>query len=119
MAVLFALALSVRILVPSGFMPTETPHGIVVSLCDGMGGKTMVLEIPWSDEHKNTPAHPEQAQFCAFAALASPAIDSDPATVLPPVAGSIQEIALPPLAAVSIPRSDFLVPPLRGPPALV
>ncbi|MGK6357061.1 hypothetical protein ACMGDH_17760 [Sphingomonas sp. DT-207] len=117
MAVLFALALSVRLLVPSGFMPTQTPNGIVVSLCDGMGGKTMVLEIPWSDEDKK-PAHPEQPQFCAFTALASPAIDNDPVIVRPPIAGSIQEIALPPPAAVSVPRSDFLVPPLRGPPAL-
>ena len=117
MAVVVALALSVRLLIPTGYIPTQVSHELVVTVCDAMGGKTMVLEIPRSEEDKK-PGHPEQPQPCAFASMASPAIHSNAGIALPHVAGLIHEIALPPPAAVSIPRGTFLLPPLRGPPAL-
>ena len=35
--VLFALVLAIRVAIPTGFMPTAAPKGIVISVCTGLG----------------------------------------------------------------------------------
>jgi hypothetical protein len=117
MAVVFALALSVRLLVPTGFMPVQASGGIVIALCAPLGSETMRLEIPVSDENRK-PVQREQSQSCAFASLANPAIDPGGAVYVPRAPGLIHEIALPPPPAIRLTPTDYFVPPLRGPPAL-
>jgi hypothetical protein len=116
---LFALALALRVVIPSGFMPVQTAHGIVVTICDGMGsGKTMVVDLQRSDDSEHPADHHKQPVPCAFAALSAPALAGN----LPPVpalpAPLLREIALPPPLTRATASSDFLTPPLRGPPAL-
>jgi len=39
------LALSLRVLIPTGFMPTVSSQGLVVELCSGMSGKTVTIDL--------------------------------------------------------------------------
>jgi hypothetical protein len=115
-----ALVLSVRILVPAGFMPVQTPHGLVVKMCGGAdSGKLVRIALPMSDED-GSPDHPPQPEStpCAFAAVSAPAL---PAPAVPVLASPDQlphERSLPPPVVRTTIRADFILPPLRGPPAL-
>jgi hypothetical protein len=118
LAGLFEFALLLRIAVPAGFMPTQTSGGIVISVCDGMGsGKMMLLDVGLPDDDQQ---HPEQEKLsapCAFASAAAPMLHIAPtlAAALPGMV--LREFALPPPARFAVARTDFLSPPLRGPPA--
>jgi hypothetical protein len=121
MTAAFAFALSVRLLVPTGFMPTATPHGLVVKMCGGMNSGASVLIDPWSaDDADHSPQDREpQGSPCAFASLSASALLADPVPALAAPAALLHEIVLPPPAALAIARDDFRLPPLRGPPARV
>lgn len=116
----FALALSIRLLVPTGFMPTATPHGLIVKICNGMGEGAVALIDPWpndtADHDRQDPR--EQSAPCAFASLSIPGLigQAMPALIAPE--RMLVELALPPPATWTIARDDFAVPPLRGPPTL-
>jgi hypothetical protein len=116
---LFAIALVLRIAIPAGFMPTQTAHGMVVTICDGAGGgKTMVVDLQRSDDDNHHSEDQKPTARCAFAGLASPAIDAAPVVTTALRAMVFGEFTLPPPAAFYLPVVDFLTPPLRGPPAL-
>jgi hypothetical protein len=121
LAAALALVLSVRILVPAGFMPVQTPHGLVVKMCGGGAdsGKLVRIALPMSDEDGSTDhqSQPENTP-CAFAAVSAPAL---PAPAVPVLASPDQlphERSLPPRTVRTTTRADFILPPLRGPPAL-
>ncbi len=119
-AALFALALAIRICVPAGFMPTQTAHGVVVSICDGMGSaKTMVVDFQRPDVSGRPSDTQKQPESCAFAALSAPALGGDMPLVLAAPALLLREFVLPPPGRADPVRADFLTPPLRGPPALI
>lgn len=44
-AIAMLLALSMRILMPTGFMPTVGSQGLVIELCSGMSGKTVTIDL--------------------------------------------------------------------------
>ena len=70
-AVLVALALLLRVLVPAGFMPAASVAGearFAITICDGEGGHTIALP-----GHPRAPADPRDASthaVCPFAAFA-------------------------------------------------
>jgi hypothetical protein len=118
-AALFACALLLRIAIPAGFMPAQTAHGIVVRMCDGMGsGKTMVIDIGLPDKSKHHPEHEKPAVPCAFSGLTAAVLGADPGLTLALPAMVLGEFALPPPLDFRLGDTDFLTPPLRGPPAL-
>ncbi len=119
MVALCAVALSTRLLVPAGFMPTQTPYGFFVKICDSgaPGGTSMFIAIPAADEDEHGAGHQPEAKSCAFAALSTPALFAEPAPVLAAPAQLLHELVLPPPATQTVTRDDFLHPPLRGPPA--
>ncbi|WP_231621642.1 DUF2946 family protein [Sphingomonas sp. 37zxx] len=118
-AALFALALALRVVVPSGFMPVQTAQGIVVTICDGMAsGKTMVIDLQRSDDSEHPSDHHKQPAPCAFAGLSAPVLAGGLPPVLALPALPLREIALPPPVSRAPVSADFLTPPLRGPPAL-
>ena len=39
------LALSLRILIPTGFMPTVSAQALVIELCSGVSGKTVTIDL--------------------------------------------------------------------------
>ncbi len=120
MLALLALTLAIRVIVPSGFMPTTDANGMVrISMCSGMGPQTA-----WLDKsghiHKDAPAKDQHdPQPCGFGVLAfgaatpnAPTVESLPlfgeaATFRPSLTISIgRGLAAPP-------------PPSTGPPILI
>ncbi|MGV3769317.1 MAG: DUF2946 family protein [Sphingobium phenoxybenzoativorans] len=114
-AALALLVLAMRVVMPSGFMPVATAHGVVVTLCTGQGAVNVIVD------HGQAPAKPEPksmaGEHCPFAGGAAPLLADAvlgvtlPAWQLPngPVAfalrtGWIARLAAPP-------------PPSSGPPA--
>lgn len=73
---LFALVLALRILVPTGFMPTRDAQGIVISLCTGQGAIKTVLPASKTDGQSG---HDQgDGGSCVFAAgLGSGLLDVD------------------------------------------
>ncbi len=111
-------ALTIRIAIPTGFMPTQGIHGIVISLCSGQGAVTTLLPI----EKTGEPADHDKAKGgeCTFAAglgggllVAGPlAID-----VAPVVLASL--VSSRAIADLTVHRLAAPPPPSRGPPARV
>ncbi len=110
------LALFAKILIPSGFMPMATAHGLVIQVCTGTGPATMAVTITGQqtpgDDHKGGKADSP----CAFSGLSvSSLAGADPillalailfATALVHQLGFARPAAEP----------SRLRPPLRGPP---
>ena len=116
-AIAVLLALSLRILIPTGFMPTVTSEGLVVELCSGVSGKTVTIDIGKKlpgDEQQHT-----SDSACAFAVglghglLASAGQPS----ILPFVYGLTIFVGTA-IADLTISRLASPPPPSQGPPAL-
>jgi len=112
-AALIALALAMRVLVPSGFMPTSDHNRIVVALCSGSGPATVAIDL---GKEKGDASHERAADMsCAFAGLGSPSLaGADPVLLVLAVAFALllTARAVDPLSSVPL----RLRPPLRGPP---
>ena len=65
---LTAFALAARVLVPVGFMPTQTNGGFALAICTGHGPLIIgERQTPTAPNHKSTPDAP-----CAFAGSVTP-----------------------------------------------
>ena len=111
---LVALALAVRVAVPTGFMPTATDSGIVVSICTGQGSVLRTISVG-SPKHE-APAE-RTTDHCTYASVAGSALH------LP----TIYDLALPVLpqtawligtaiADLTVHRLAAPPPPSHGPP---
>lgn len=115
-AVLVALALLLRVLVPAGFMPAAGTDGqarFAITICDGTGGHTIALP-----GHPRSPADPRDASahaVCPFAAFALAAAPVEPPLLVAP---TIVREAASPLAGAAPARlaSPRWRPPGRAPP---
>lgn len=113
---LFALlafcALLVRAIIPTGYMPTVSKDGIVMTLCTGSGAiKTFV---PFDDDDGST--HPQPADDgCAFAMSVGSLLTMPPPFVQPFIASpALQSRAI---ADLTVHRLAAPPPPAHGPPA--
>lgn len=119
LAALFAFAVALRIVVPTGFMPAKTVHGIVVIVCNGMGdSQTMVVDLPRSDDADHSGHEQAEHKPCVFASASLPALSGKAQLVIAPPLLLLREFALPPPIGSAVARTHFFTPPLRGPPAL-
>ena len=114
-ALLFALALLAKLLVPAGYMPTVDGRTLTVAMCNGT--EPVTITIPMTGETGGK--HQSQAtdQPCAFSALGSQSLAAaDPvllaAALVFAFVFALFTLPLPPLR-----RDNHLRPPLRGPPA--
>ena len=116
-AVAVLLALGLRIVVPTGFMPTLRANALVVELCSGISGKSIAIDVG-----KTNPGEkPQQSKdgSCVFAMglghglLAS----SEQSTILPFVYGLTIFVGQA-IADLTISRLAAPPPPSQGPPAL-
>lgn len=113
---LAALAMAVRIMLPSGYMPGATASGApTIIICSGSGPLAMSLPMsPDRDHHDHDKAeHP-----CAFAATAAPA--ELPAATAPLLA--LQAEAVVATRAITLRPGHGLAappPPKTGPPPLI
>lgn len=111
------LALALRLLVPTGYMPTPGVQGFTVTICTGMGLKTVNLSGKFDQQSPHDDGSSDR-QPCAYAGLGMVATG---AIALPLVIAALLFAILvgirPKPLAVAAP-APFLRPPLRAPPAL-
>ncbi|WP_420145420.1 hypothetical protein [Sphingobium sp.] len=115
-ALLVLCALAIRIAIPTGFMPTQGIHGIVISLCTGQGAVRAILPM----EKGSEPADHQKSKDgeCMFAAglgsglLAEVALPvaAAPASMTPLVSSRA-------IADLTVHRLAAPPPPSQGPPA--
>jgi hypothetical protein len=108
------LALGLRLLVPTGWMPVASANGIVFTLCSGNGAQQVVVG------KAGKPAAPDTATEhggpCAFSGIGTPALPDVPPMVALQIFLAFIALGLaatPPLRLAAI---SWLRPPLRGPP---
>jgi len=116
-AIAVLLALSLRIVIPAGFMPTVSSQALVVELCSGMSGKTITIDIgkklPGDKEH-HTADSP-----CVFATgLGHGLLASVGLTAIPPFVYGLTVFTGTAIADLTISRLAAPPPPSQGPPAL-
>ncbi|MEO8723939.1 MAG: hypothetical protein ABI395_10540 [Sphingobium sp.] len=109
---LVVLALFARLVVPTGFMPQATSHGMVITMCTGQGAVNITL--PGEPLH-----HKASADMpCAFAAglgtIAAPVLAALPAPLFIAFALPVGRA----IAHLTVHRLAAPPPPSQGPPAL-
>lgn len=118
-AALIVLALALRVIIPSGFMPSSE-RGFALTICTGMDTQTV-----WMDKsgklHKEDPSKGKSVEHqpCAFAgaAMAADVLSADFQVTMAPVA-----LAIPVFAKREISVGAGLAappPPAIGPPSYV
>lgn len=119
-ALVIALALAVRLVVPTGFMPTMADGRISVSVCSDTGSTTMVVTIPGLKHGgKGKEEGGKHAQPCAFAGLGMPGLAGADPLILALALVFAMAAALRPISARDVAAPAFLRPPLRAPPTIV
>lgn len=118
-AALIVLALAVRVIIPSGFMPSSE-RGVLLTVCTGMDTQTV-----WMDKsgklHKEDPSKGKSVEHqpCAFAGAAMASDVPEPAlrVALAPVALATPVFAL---GEVAVGRGLAAPPPPAiGPPSFI
>ena len=118
-AALIVLALALRVIIPSGFMPSSE-RGFALTICTGMDTQTV-----WMDKsgklHKEDPSKGKSVEHqpCAFAgaAMAADVLSADFQVAMAPVA-----LAIPVFAKREVSIGAGLAappPPAIGPPSYV
>ncbi len=114
-AMIAALALLLRAVVPGGFMPTIDHGQIVISICTGSGPVTAAIALPGA-EHSDAGDHAKSDQPCAFAGLSLTALAAADAVLLALALLFVLALGLRPLVPALARPAPFLRPHLRGPP---
>lgn len=116
---LVAMALSVKALVPQGYMLGGASKTFTVQLCfDGIAHKAVSLTIPMDGKsHDNGQSQGKDGGHCAFSSLTMGALGGADTPLLVLALAFILALGLAPITAVLRGRPHFLRPPLRGPPA--
>lgn len=114
LAVLFALVLAIRVAIPTGFMPTSAPSGIVISVCTGLGQvKTFLPTGKEGDQDRHSTAE----QPCTFASLGGALLFPPLPVAMAPIAAALDSPAPRALAHLTTHRLAAPPPPAIGPPA--
>ncbi len=125
-AMALALALSVRLLVPSGFMIASDARVLTVVICSGVTGahETAQIVIPQSGQKSgqgNGPGGRHDAgktDPCPYSSLAMASTGAAAAPLLATAMAFILALGFAPVASVPRERVRHFRPPLRGPPVL-
>lgn len=115
-AIAMALVLSLRVLVPVGYMPTATAQGIVVQLCSGVEGQKILIDLG-----KKVPSEKQSAADspCLFSAGMGLALlpPTQFQLLLPAIYGQVPAVGTE-IADLTVHRLAAPPPPSQGPPAL-
>ncbi|MBN8817654.1 MAG: DUF2946 family protein [Sphingomonas sp.] len=116
-ALLFCLALLLKVVVPAGFMTVATGKTLTVELCTGTGPASVTLHIP-AEPGKKDGKSGSAEQPCAFSALGAQALAAtDPVLLAAALLFAFIFALIAPDQRLPR-RTSHLRPPLRGPPAL-
>jgi hypothetical protein len=117
-AVLMVLTLTVRAIVPSGYMVASSPKSITVYICAQAGGMAKMVTIPIDSELPTKGHDSDKQSDCAFAGMAA-AVD------LPAAVGTERGVIaghfVPRIHRNSSPGRGLAAPPpfATGPPILI
>lgn len=121
-ALALALVLSVRLIVPSGYMVAGGARMLTVVVCTGVTGEheTMQVMIPTAGQksghgggHEGSKADP-----CPYSSLSMVSTAGADAPLLAAALAFIVALGFAPIAARPGKRVNYLRPPLRGPPVI-
>jgi len=114
-ALLIALALCMKALIPAGYMLGSESRTITVLICaDSLGHQiTKQIDVGSKEHGKSKSDAP-----CAFTALTHGALGGADPVLLALALLFILALAFAPLLPATPKRAHYLRPPLRGPPAL-
>lgn len=123
---LIALALLMKMLVPTGYMIGTATGSLTIELCPSYAPVKVAASMPGMAHHQDAEHHPkEQHQGkemppCAFSGLSAPSLaGADPLLLATAIAFVILTVSRLPAHSTLPDKPDFLRPPLRGPPARI
>jgi hypothetical protein len=114
---LVALALAMKLLVPSGYMLAPSSKYLTVLVCSGTNMDPVTIKVPMAPKAPGTGDHDKAAKdACAFSALGHASLAAVDSILL--AAAILFVLALGFLPAPTVRRAlpTHLRPPLRGPP---
>lgn len=119
---LTVLALSVKLVLPQGYMIGETgARTITVQMCfDGLSHETVKLVLPMTGKSSTGDRHDQgkSSDHCPFSSLSMGSLAGADAPLLALALAFILILGFAPIHPVHRNRFTYLRPPLRGPPAL-
>ena len=115
---LVAVALCMKIMVPSGFMVGAGAQSLSITICDGQGAElTRQISLPPPGHAPDKPGEQgKAADACPYAALGMAALSGAPIALLLVALATIVTRGVWPSAFPSFAPRSFLRPPLRAPP---
>jgi hypothetical protein len=117
-ALLLAMTLALKILVPGGYMLGMQDTGITMQICSGTtGGESWTASIPLRHGGEDSD-HQKAAKECPFTALSMHALSGADPLVLALAIAFVLALGFAPVPLLRVARPAFLIPPLRGPPAI-
>ncbi|BBC72404.1 conserved hypothetical protein [Altererythrobacter sp. B11] len=119
-ALLVALALCVKLLVPMGYMvaPSATGSSLTLAICNGQGGGAVAIALP--QQRESAPQHDDHRQasdHCAFSALGMSGLAGTDPIQLSLALAFLLALGFAPIRVPAPRRRRYATPPLRGPPA--
>jgi hypothetical protein len=120
---LYAGALLLRLLVPTGYMIGSENGQITMELCSGVTPHATTIAIPGMHgdmpDHGKSQDHGKAETPCAFAGLSAASLGAIDPIQLVALIAFVMAVGLSPTVLPAIIRRSHLRPPLRGPPAVI
>lgn len=119
MALLCMITLTLRIVVPGGYMPITSHGQMVISICSGTTTTSMLVDVPGLKPPSGGGGHEDGTKHetpCAYAGLAMSALGAVPFDLLPAALRHAMDAGLRPTASWVSPVRAGLRPWVRGPP---
>lgn len=121
-ALVVAAALCMKALVPAGYMIGHDSVTLTVELCTDASGATVTRQITVAKHAapgEKTAGQAQASEACPYAGLAMPALAGTDPALLALALAFILALGFAPLRRAPQRRFHHVLPPLRGPPALV
>lgn len=116
-----AATMLLRLLVPTGYMIDNAQSGLAITICSGTVPASMAIGMPEMHgdmpEHGKSKDHGKAQMPCAFSSLSTAALGSIDPIQLAALIAFVLAVARIATCLPPPPRSAYLRPPLRGPPA--
>ncbi|RKF22584.1 hypothetical protein D6851_05030 [Altericroceibacterium spongiae] len=122
---LVALALCLKVLVPTGYMIDSGDRFLSVRICDGqVGGKALLIKVQTNKTgHSHGSGEGEHtdhaATHCPFATMAVSGLEADDPFFFAIALAFILALGFAPVVTPCVRRIVYARPPLRGPPAII